>query len=127
MTQPFPPPCPPPGSLEQMQEIIEAQSRTISHLLANYDALLAKVEGEGLPFKWGTGTPTAFAAAAVIPGGWWIMAATTPPPGTAPTVTVNNFNGGTVTITPQVGVPFFSDGTAVAVAAFTGVPVTATL
>ena len=34
------------SEIEQLRETVEVQARTIRHLLANYDALLKKVEAE---------------------------------------------------------------------------------
>lgn len=50
MTKPVPPPpippLPPPGLVEQLQETIETQARSLRVILANYDALLKKFERE---------------------------------------------------------------------------------
>lgn len=100
---PRPPPMPPgPWSVEQMQDIIDVQARTIRALLANYEALLRQTgESADPPYEleWTLKAQQNFAANAAIASGWWYN-------GTAGVVSVNL--GGTILATVPSGGTFFA-------------------
>lgn len=107
-----------PPELDLCRDTVETQARTIRHLLANYEALLRKVEqdssgGPALAVDWQLGTAQAFATGAAIPMGWWYPSAQ---------VTLV-FGVNYVTFEAQKAL--FSDGTPTAERAFSLAPLTA--
>lgn len=73
---PMPPLPPPNAGIELLRDTVEVQARTIRYLLANYEALLRKVEHDE-KFKstvvYSVGPNQTFAANANVPTGWWII------------------------------------------------------
>lgn len=124
MTVPIPvPPITVSLSPQNAIDTIDVQSRTIRYLINNYNALLAKVQGESgaLNVTWTPGAVTAFTAGQIIPAGIWF-------PLTATSITMNNYAGGTTPLSVAAFQLFFSGGvTTAATAAVSMVQVIASI
>lgn len=127
MTQHTPPPLPPPGLVERLQETIETQARTLRLILANYEALLKKFERERPdkdkppPFEieWKIGTSKSFGPNQKIePQGMWYAP-------TAVSIDFDNKAGGWNTKSVDAHDLFLATGTTRAQAPVTIMPVTA--
>jgi len=96
-------------NLDQACDLIDMQQRTIAFLMAQYNALLAMVEGGAF------GQPVSIASGATIATGWW--QSITPTTGVIAHIPTVGTGAGAATNVPINAGTFWSDGTLTAAAA----------